>query len=163
MDLSTVLSLVGIALALLSFIVSPEWIQSILKKTILSNRQKRIASLKDEYDTRVDFIENRDAWIAALIASVSSALSHLTILIFWVAVYTISLIRKPEIDMIFSFNGLMTFLFLFTPFDRFNSATKLYNDVAYIEKYKNDVIAKLEKLGLSKDEATRLLDKKEKT
>ena len=162
MDLSTVLSIIGIILAVLGFFVSPDWVKSILNKTILSSRQKRIDSLKEDYDLRKFYIENRDIWIAALIASVSSALYHLTLFVFWMGIYTITLIRKPELSMVYSFNGIITYYFLFTPLTKFNLTTKLYNDVVNLDKFKQETIKKLKKLGLSTEEATELLDK-EKT
>jgi CBS domain containing-hemolysin-like protein len=161
MELSTVLSIIGIMLAVLGFFVSPDWIKSAINKTILSNRQKRIDSLKENYDVRNIYKEHRDAWIAALIAIISSALYQLTIIVFWISIYTVTLIRNPEQSMIFSFNGFITFYFLFAPLNRFNSATRLHNDVLNLEDFKQKTIKKLKKLGLSMEEATELLDKEE--
>ena len=161
MDLSTVLSIIGILLAILGFFVSPDWIKSAINKTIFSNRQKRIDSLKENYDVRKMYREHRDAWTAALIARVSSALYQLTIFVFWIGIYTVTLIRNPEQSMIFSFNGFITFYFLFGPLDRFNSATRLHNDVVNLEEFKQETIKKLKKLGLSMEQATELLDKEE--
>ncbi len=161
MDLSTVLSIVGVLLAILSFFVSPDLVKSTINKTILSTRQKRIDSLKEAYDLRKLYLKNRDIWTAALIASVSSALYQLTLFVFWVGIYTVSLIRKPEQSMILSFNGLITFYFLFAPLNGFNSATKLFNDVVNPEKFKQETIKKLRKLSLSIEAAIELLDKEE--
>jgi hypothetical protein len=159
MDLSTLLSIIGIILAVLSYFISPDWVKSIINKTVLSNRQKKINSLKEDYDLRKFYLESRDAWIAALVAIVSSALFQLTLFVFWMGIYTVSFIRKPDLDMIFSFNGFITFYFLFGPLNRFNSATKLHNDVVNLDKFKQATIKKLTKLGLSTKEATELLDK----
>ncbi len=161
MDLNTLLNIIGILLALLSFFVSPDWVKSIINKTILSNRQKRIASLKEDYDTRRFFTKHENAWTAALIASVSSALYQLTLFLFWIGIYTVSLTRNHELDMIISFNGFMTFYLLFATTNKFNSVTKLFNDVVNLDKFKQETIGKLKKLGLSPEEATELLDKEE--
>ena len=119
MDLSTILSIIGVLLAILSLFVSPEWIKSAINRTILSNRQKRIDSLKEDFDVRKIFKEDNDAWTAALIASVSSALAQLTLFVFWIGANIVTLIRKPELDMIISFNGFFTFYFLFFTLDKF--------------------------------------------
>ena len=146
MDLDTILSIVGILLAILSFFASPDWVKSIVNKTILSNRQKRIDTLKENYDLRVFYFNNRDVWTAALIGRVSSALYQLTLFVFWIGIYTVSLIRKPETSMIYSFNALVTYFFLITPLARFNEATQVYNDVLQIAVFRQKTIDKLRKL-----------------
>lgn len=113
MDLSTILSIIGVILAVLSFFITPDWIKSSINKTILSNRQKRIDSLEEDYFAIKFYSENQNEWTAALIASVSSALAQLTLFVFWIGANIVTLIRKPELDMITSFNGFITFYFLF--------------------------------------------------
>jgi hypothetical protein len=159
MSLDTVLSIIGIILALVSLFVSPDLVKSTINKTKLSSRQKKIDALKEKYDSIKFFRENRDAWTAALIASLSSALYQLTLFVFWIGIYIVTLIRDPEQSMILSFNGYITFYFLFAPLNKFNSATKLHNDVVNLDKFKQETIEKLKKLGLSTEEATELLDK----
>ena len=159
MDLDTALSILGILLAILNFFVSPDTLKSFINKTILSTRQKRIDSLKESYDLRKVYRDYRGAWQAAMIAYVSSGLYQLTLFVFWIAIYNVSLIRDSELSMIFSLNGFLTSYFLFTPLTSFTTATKLHNDVVNLDRYYQETLKKLTKLGLSIAEATELLGK----
>ena len=156
MDTSIVLSIIGIFLDVLNFFVSPDWVKSTINKTILSNHQKRIESIIEDYASIKFFSENKDRWIAGLIGRLSNALYHLTIFVFWVGIYTVSRIHDPEESMAATINRFMTFYFLFDTTSRFNDTTRFYNRAANLEGFKAETIKKLKKLGGNPEELDKI-------
>jgi hypothetical protein len=146
-DLSLLLSIIGLILAVLSFFVSPGWASSVINNSVLSNRKKRRESLIEDYKFVVYCRENHDTLAAALIAKVANGLYQLTLFVFWVGIYVTVRIREPETASLVSFNGFLTFYFLFGVLNRFNSTVQLFNNVVNIHRYKEEIIKKLIKLG----------------
>jgi hypothetical protein len=147
MDLSLLLSIIGVMLAVLGFFVSPGWASSVISKSILASRKKRIEALIEEYKNRTYYRENHDTLTAVLIAKVANGLYQLTLFVFWVGIYVTVRIREPETASLVSFNGFLTFYFLFGVLNRFNSTVQMFNDVVNIHRYKEEAIKKLIKLG----------------
>jgi len=146
-DLSLLLTIIGLILAVLNFFISPGWVLSTINKSVLANRKKRIETLIDDYKFIAYCREKHDTLAAELIAKVANGLYQLTLFVLWVGIYVTVNIRQSKTDPLLNFNLFLTLYFLFGVLDRFNSTVQMFNNVVNIHRYKEDVIKKLTKLG----------------